>query len=67
MSWVAGSHHVLGIEHLLCQLRHCEGSVLLAATRCERGKSRHEEVKTREGDHVDGELAKVGVQLAREP
>ena len=67
VSWVASSHHVLRIEHLLCKLRHCQSSVLLAASCCERGKSRHEEVKAREGDHVDGQLAKVGVQLTGEP
>ena len=67
MPGVASSHHVLGVEHLLCQLGHGEGSVLLASSCCQRGKSRHEEVKTGEGDHVDGELAEVGVQLAGEP
>ena len=27
ISWVAGSHHVLGVKHLLCQLWHSHGSV----------------------------------------
>ena len=67
MPRVASSHHVLGVKHLLCQLRHCEGAVLLAATRCQRGKARHEEVKAGEGDHVDCKLAQVSVQLAGEP
>ena len=67
MSWVTGCHHVLGIEHLLGQLRNSEGSVLLAATRCKWCKSRHEEVKTGKGDHVDSKLAEISIQLAREP
>ena len=66
MPWVAGSHHVLGIKHLLGQLRNSESSVLLAATRCQRSKSGHEEVKAREWNHVDCKLAEISIQLARE-
>ena len=50
MPGVASSHHVLGIEHLLGQLRDGEGTVLLAATGCERSESGHEEVETGEGN-----------------
>mmetsp|Transcript_78078 Transcript_78078/g.155161 ORF Transcript_78078/g.155161 Transcript_78078/m.155161 type:complete len:543 (+) Transcript_78078:117-1745(+) len=63
---VGGGHHVLGIEHLLGELGHREGAVLLRATRRERCKSDHEEVEAGEGDHVDGELAEVAVELAGE-
>ena len=45
MSRVASSHHVLGVEHLLCELGHGEGAVLLAAAGGERGEARHEEVQ----------------------
>ena len=66
MAWIGRTHHVLGVEHLLRQLRHGEGAVLLRATRGERREADHEEVKAGEGDHVDGELAQVAVELARE-
>ena len=66
VSWVAGCHHVLGIKHLLCKLRYCKSSVLLGSSGGERGKSRHKEVETREGDHVDSKLAEISIELARE-
>ena len=66
MTWVAGSHHVLGIEHLLGQFRNSEGTVLLATTGRERSKARHEKVETREGHHVDSQFTKISVELTRE-
>merc|ERR1712066_495549 len=38
---VASSHHVLGVEHLLGELRNGQGPVLLTATGCEGGKTGH--------------------------
>ena len=67
MSWVTGSHHVLGVEHLLGQLWDSESSVLLRATGCQRSKAGHEEVEPGEGDHVDSQLPEVSIELAREP
>jgi len=67
VSGIAGDHHVLGIEHLLGELGHAHGSVRLAAAGRERCESRHEEVEPGERDHVDGQLAKIGVQLTGEP
>ena len=63
---VAGGHHVLGVEHLLCEFRHGEGSVLLAAAGGQRREAGHEEVQTREGNHVDGQFTQISVQLTRE-
>jgi len=66
MARIAGSHHVLGIKHLLSKLRHCQGPVLLASSGGKRSKARHEEVETGEGDHVDSQLPEISVELARE-
>eukprot|EP00962_Isochrysis_galbana_P009216 scaffold2575_cov101-Isochrysis_galbana.AAC.1 len=66
MAGVGGGHHVFGVEHLLRELRHGERAVLLRAARSERGEADDEEVEAREGDHVDGQLAQVAVELARE-
>jgi hypothetical protein len=65
MTRISGAHHVLGIELLLGEFRDGQGSVLLRSTRSERGKSNHEKVETREGDHVDSKFAKIAVKLAR--
>ena len=63
---VGRAHHVLGVEHLLRQLRNGERAVLLRAARRQRGEAHHEEVQTRERHQVDGELAEIGVELAGE-
>ena len=63
---VAGSHHVLGVEHLLGQLGHGQGPVLLGAAGGQGSEAGHEEVETRERDHIDGQFTQIGVQLARE-
>merc|ERR1712044_26875 len=44
VTWVTGSHHVLGIEHLLGEFWDGQGTVLLASAGCEGSKSGHEEV-----------------------
>ena len=66
VSGVAGSHHVLGIEHLGGQLGDGQSSVLLGTSAGERSESGNKEVETGEGNHVDSEFPQVSVQLARE-
>ena len=50
MPWVRSSHHVLGIEHLLSELRNSDSPILLAAASSEGSETGHEEVKTGEGN-----------------
>ena len=66
MSWIAGSHHVFGVEHLLGELGNGQGTVLLGSTGCEWGESGHEKVQSGEGDHVDSQFTQIGVQLTGE-
>jgi hypothetical protein len=61
MPWVTGSHHILGIKHLLGEFWYCEGSVLLAATRGERSKTWHEEVESWEWNHVDSQFTEISI------
>ena len=63
---VGGGHHVLGVEHLLGELRNRELFVLLSVLGEERSKPDQEEVETREGDQVDSQLAEIRVELTRE-
>ena len=63
---ITGSHHVLGVEHLLCKLWDGESSVLLATTRGKRSEARHEEMKTWEGYHVDSQFTEISVELTWE-
>jgi hypothetical protein len=66
MARISSTHHVLGIEHLLCELWHSECTVLLGATGGQWGEPSEEEVETWEWDEIDTKFAKVGVELTRE-
>jgi len=63
---VRGSHHVLGVKHLLRQVGNSDGSERVRTTAGQRGKADHEEVETWERHHVDSKLTQVGVELTRE-
>ena len=66
VSGVGGTHHVLGVEHLLSQFGDGERSVLLGASGGKGSEADHEEVETDEGDEVDSEFSQVGVELTGE-
>ena len=66
MARIAGSHHVLGIKHLLRQFRYGQGPVLLASSGCQGSEPWHEEMETRERYHVYGKFTEISVQLTRE-
>jgi hypothetical protein len=63
---VRSSHHVLGVEHLLGQLRNADSAERVGTTAGQGSKANHEEVQTRERHHVDGELSEIRVQLTGE-
>jgi len=52
MPWIRRSHHVLGIEHLLSELRNTDSTVLLTTTSSQGGETDQEEMKTGKGDWV---------------
>ena len=66
MSRVGRSHHVLGVEHLLSEFGYRDRSVACGSPCRERSETDHEEVETREGNHVDCEFTQVRVELTRE-
>lgn len=63
MPGVCCAHHILGVPHLLGELWHAEGTVLLAAAGGQGGEAYHEKVQTWEGDQVHSQLPQVCIQL----
>jgi hypothetical protein len=66
VTWVAGGHHVLGVEHLLGKFWHGQGTVLLGSSRGQWSETWDEEMETWEWNHVHGELSEIGVELTWE-
>lgn len=62
---VTGSHHVLGVKHLLGEPGHHQGLVLLAALDGHEGKAGHEEAQAGEGHRVDIHLLKISIEQSR--
>ena len=67
VTWIAGSHHVFSVKHLLREFGHGESSVGLRRAAGQRSKSRHEEMEARKRDHIDGKLTQVRVELSGKP
>jgi len=65
LSRIGSSHHVLCIKHLLSQLGDAQCAELMTSTRSQGSKPNHEEMQTREGNHVDGKFSEVRVELPR--
>jgi len=63
---ICSAHHVLGIKHLLSELRHGEGAVLLRASGSEWCEASHVKVQPREWHQVHSHLTEVTVELSRE-
>jgi hypothetical protein len=62
---ISGTHHILGIKDLLSELGNSQRAVLLTSTACQWSVPNHEEVQTREWNHVYGELTEIAIELAR--
>ena len=56
----------LGSKHLLCELGDGDGAEGVCTTTGQRCEANHEEVETREGNHVDSQLPQIRVELTRE-
>jgi len=61
LSRIRSSHHIFCIKHLLSELWNAESTELMTSTRSQGSESNHEEVQTREGDHVDGQFSEIRV------
>lgn len=59
LSGIGRGHHVLGVEELTHEFGNADGSVLLRLSGGQGREAGHEEVETREGDHVDGQLSQI--------
>lgn len=63
---VGSSHHVLGVEHLLGEFRHGDGTEGVSAGARQGSETDHEEVETGERNHVHSQLTQIRVELTGE-
>jgi hypothetical protein len=66
LSGVRGGHHVLGVEHLLSELGNGNSSVRGGTSSSQGSETDHEEMKSGEGNHVDGQFSEIRVELTGE-
>jgi hypothetical protein len=66
LSGVRGGHHVLGVKHLLSELGNGNGTVRGGTSSSQGSETDHEEMKPGEGNHVDGQLSEIRVELTGE-
>ena len=66
VSWVGGTHHVFGIEHLLGKFGNSKSSVYLRSSGGEWSETNHEEMKSWERNKVNSEFSEIGVKLTWE-
>jgi hypothetical protein len=57
LSRVRSGHHVLGVKHLLSELGNGDGSVRSGTSSSQGSETDHEEMESRERNHVDGQLS----------
>lgn len=57
LSRIRSGHHVLGVKHLLSELGHGDGSVRGGTSGSQWSETDHEEMESREGNHVDGQFS----------
>ena len=55
-----------GVEDLLGEFWYANCAELVRTTAGEGSEADHEEVETREGNHVNRQLSEIGVELTRE-
>ena len=63
---IRSSHHVLGSNICWVNSGNGDGTERVSATAGERSEANHEEMETRERNHVDSQLSEIGVELTWE-
>merc|ERR1712127_750766 len=63
VSWIASSHHVFSIEHLLGQFWNGQGPVTLGASAGQRSETWHEKVQPWEWNRINSQFPQISVKL----